>query len=86
MQQGWQSFVSDPEVPPIMKTAGHKAARSRPSSSVAATPDPPSCRGGATRCGVAPAACYGHAPMIDFSLTDEQTTIVETVRDFVRRS
>ena len=23
--QGWQSFVSDPEVPPIMKEAGHKA-------------------------------------------------------------
>ena len=23
--------------------------------------------------------------MIDFTLTDEQTTIVETVRDFVRR-
>jgi hypothetical protein len=22
-QQGWQSFVSDPEVPPILKTAGH---------------------------------------------------------------
>ena len=30
-------------------------------------------------------ACYGHAPMIDFTLTDEQQTIVETVRDFVRR-
>ena len=24
-EQGWQSFVSDPEVPPIMKEAGHKA-------------------------------------------------------------
>ena len=22
--QGWQSFVSDPSVPPIMKEAGHK--------------------------------------------------------------
>ena len=22
--QGWQSFVSDPEVPPIMQRAGHK--------------------------------------------------------------
>ena len=22
--QGWQSFVSDPEVPPIMAAAGHK--------------------------------------------------------------
>jgi hypothetical protein len=22
---GWQSFVSDPDVPPIMKEAGHKA-------------------------------------------------------------
>ncbi len=24
-EQGWQSFVSDPEVPPIMKAAGHKS-------------------------------------------------------------
>jgi quinol monooxygenase YgiN len=23
-EQGWQRFVSDPEVPPIMKEAGHK--------------------------------------------------------------
>ena len=23
--RGWQSFVSDPEVPPIMKEAGHKS-------------------------------------------------------------
>ena len=23
-EQGWQSFVSDPEVPAIMKAAGHK--------------------------------------------------------------
>jgi hypothetical protein len=23
-EQGWQSFVSDPDVPPIMKQAGHK--------------------------------------------------------------
>ena len=23
-EQGWQSFVADPEVPPIMKEAGHK--------------------------------------------------------------
>ena len=23
--EGWQSFVSDPEVPPIMKAAGHKS-------------------------------------------------------------
>jgi hypothetical protein len=23
-EQGWQSFVSDPEAPPIMKEAGHK--------------------------------------------------------------
>jgi acyl-CoA dehydrogenase len=29
--------------------------------------------------------CYGHAPMIDFTLSDEQSLIVETVRDFVRR-
>jgi hypothetical protein len=24
-QQGWQSFVSDPEVPPMLKEAGHKS-------------------------------------------------------------
>ena len=24
-EQGWQSFVSDPTVPPIMKEAGHKS-------------------------------------------------------------
>ena len=24
-EQGWQSFVSDPDVPPIMKEAGHKS-------------------------------------------------------------
>ena len=24
-ERGWQSFVSDPEVPPIMKNAGHKS-------------------------------------------------------------
>ena len=24
-EQGWQSFVSDPTVPPIMKDAGHKS-------------------------------------------------------------
>jgi heme-degrading monooxygenase HmoA len=23
-EQGWQNFVSDPEVPPIIKEAGHK--------------------------------------------------------------
>ena len=23
--EGWQAFVSDPEVPPILKQAGHKA-------------------------------------------------------------
>lgn len=23
-EEGWQAFVSDPEVPPIMRTAGHK--------------------------------------------------------------
>jgi len=23
-EQGWKSFVSDPEVPPILKDAGHK--------------------------------------------------------------
>jgi hypothetical protein len=23
-EQGWQNFVSDPEVPPIIKAAGHK--------------------------------------------------------------
>jgi hypothetical protein len=24
-EQGWQSFVSDPEVPPILQEAGHKS-------------------------------------------------------------
>jgi len=24
-EKGWQSFVSDPEVPPVMKEAGHKS-------------------------------------------------------------
>ena len=24
-EEGWQSFVSDPDVPPIMKEAGHKS-------------------------------------------------------------
>jgi hypothetical protein len=24
-EDGWQSFVTDPEVPPIMREAGHKA-------------------------------------------------------------
>ncbi len=24
-EKGWQSFVSDPEVPPIMEEAGHKS-------------------------------------------------------------
>jgi hypothetical protein len=24
-EAGWQSFVSDPEVPPVLKQAGHKA-------------------------------------------------------------
>jgi hypothetical protein len=24
-QSGWQSFVSDPEVPPMLKAAGHKS-------------------------------------------------------------
>jgi hypothetical protein len=28
--EGWQSFVSDPEVPPIMKEAGHKAPPQAP--------------------------------------------------------
>jgi hypothetical protein len=27
---GWQSFVSDPEVPATMKEAGHRANRCRP--------------------------------------------------------
>ena len=36
-EQGWQSFVSDPEVPPIMKEAGHK---SRPLAAQFAGPVP----------------------------------------------
>ena len=34
-EQGWQSFVSDPEVPPIMKEAGHK---SKPQAAAARRP------------------------------------------------
>ena len=34
-EQGWQSFVSDPEVPPIMKEAGHKSRAGWPRSSPA---------------------------------------------------
>jgi hypothetical protein len=30
-EKGWQSFVSDPEVPPVIKEAGHK---SRPQAAV----------------------------------------------------
>ena len=38
--EGWQSFVSDPEVPPIMKEAGHKGKpQAGGSSSATATPD-----------------------------------------------
>ena len=33
-EQGWQSFVSDPTVPPIMKQAGHK---SKPQAAAFAT-------------------------------------------------
>ena len=52
-EQGWQSFVSDPEVPPIMQEAGHKS-RPWPRSSPAATrPDVHSSRGGAGRAGAA---------------------------------
>ena len=38
-EQGWQSFVSDPEVPPIMEEAGHKCDRRPRSSPASATPD-----------------------------------------------
>ena len=39
-EQGWQSFVSDPEVPPIMKEAGSQVqAGGRPSSPATARPD-----------------------------------------------
>ena len=34
-EQGWQSFVSDPEFPPILKEAGHKG---RPQSRAARRP------------------------------------------------
>ena len=30
-EKGWESYVSDPEVPPIMKEAGHK---SRPQAAI----------------------------------------------------
>jgi hypothetical protein len=32
-EQGWQRFVSDPEVPPIMRRAGHKT-RAQPAQLV----------------------------------------------------
>jgi hypothetical protein len=38
-EQGWQSFVSDPEVPPIMKEAGHKTKPQARSSPAITTPD-----------------------------------------------
>ncbi len=33
--EGWQSFASDPEVPPIMQEAGHKGRPQVPSSAAA---------------------------------------------------
>ena len=36
-EQGWQSFVSDPEVPPIMKEAGHKSKPQAAQFAVTAT-------------------------------------------------
>ena len=37
-EEGWQSFVSDPEVPPIMQQAGHKGGRRPRRPAAAATP------------------------------------------------
>ena len=49
-EQGWQSFVSDPEVPPIMKEAGHKSrAGGRAVRRPSATPDTGCSVGGAGR-------------------------------------
>ena len=49
---GWQSFVSDPEVPPIMKEAGHKGPPQAPSSAANSTPsasrDRRKCHGSTT--------------------------------------
>ena len=45
--KGWQSFVSDPEVPAILKEAGHQGKPRWPSSPAATTPSPLSLRSGA---------------------------------------
>ena len=53
-EQGWQSFVSDPEVPAIMQEAGHKGKPpGRGSSPAATTPDCAGRRHGS----VAPPPC-----------------------------
>ena len=36
--EGWQSFVSDPEVPPILQEAGHKGKPQAASSAASTTP------------------------------------------------
>ena len=64
-EQGWQSFVADPEVPPIMKEAGHKT---RPQAAQFAVQcgarNPPASRGGANRpVGVAPPARRSARPL-----------------------
>jgi hypothetical protein len=38
-EQGWQNFVSDPEVPPIMKQAGTREGRRPRSSPASAAPE-----------------------------------------------
>ncbi len=43
---GWQSFVSDPEVPPILKEAGHKGKPQAALWPAASTPEHHPSRGG----------------------------------------
>src|SRR5947208_13813860 len=54
--EGWQSFVSDPEVPAILQEAGHKGSPQRRSSAASTTPSA-SPRPGRRRGAVRPRSC-----------------------------